>query len=116
MFKYYIPATQCYQTSSPYNYSSICMRLEKIDCVIQCDVSYNKWISHSAMLVVIVVAYDDVTGRHEEELVRVAGVGDEEAPGPADGWAVLGRDWETDGSGAGLDDAGGGKEGGNRLL
>ena len=29
-----------------------------------------------------------MTGCYEEELARVAGIGDEEAPGPADGWEI----------------------------
>ena len=50
-----------------------------------------------------------MTGCDEEELAGGARVGDKEAFGPADGWARLCGDWETDGSGEGLDDADSGR-------
>ena len=64
------------------------------------------------LVVVAISLYDNVTGRYEEELARVAGIGDEEALGPADGWAGLGRYRETKGSGEGFnvaDSANGGR-------
>ena len=57
-----------------------------------------------------------MTGCHEEELAGVTRVEDEEAPGPADGWPVLGRDGETEGSGEGLNDADSAAGGRNRLV
>ena len=46
---------------------------------------------------------------HKEEVVGVARIGDEDAPDPADGKPSLSRDRETNGSGEGLDDTGGGE-------
>ena len=68
------------------------------------------------LVVVSANVVDDVTDCHREEVVGVARIGDEYAPGPANNWPSLRRDRETNGIGEGLDDIDGGELGRDRPV